>query len=296
MSNFLIVFVFEQAFVGRYPNVTFTIRSEVGSPVWNNEGAVLRIVVRPFFYQTWWFISLLVFALATFVWWLYYTRVSRLRAIADAKTLFSRQLIESQETERKRIASELHDGLGQNLVIIKNRAVLGIKKGDDKERVAKEFNNISESATQALDEVREITNNLRPQLLDRLGLTKAIHAMLKKVSDVVEIESEIDSIDNLFNESEEISVYRIIQESLNNVIKHSNAANAMVKIKRTESQILVTIADNGKGFDTANLNSGLGLVGLKERAQLLNAEFLIESKIGKGTAIQVEIRLFDKKI
>ncbi len=270
---------------------TFRLIAANANGVWNNEGTALRIIVRPFFYQTWWFLGLLAMAVAGLVGLVYHTRISRLRAIAEAKTLFSRRLIESQEAERKRIASELHDGLGQNLVVIKNRAALGIKKGDDKERVAKEFNNISESATQALDEVREITNNLRPQLLDRLGLTKAITAMLKKVSDVVEIESEIDSIDNLFNESEEISVYRIIQESLNNVIKHANAANAIVKIKRTENQILITIEDNGKGFDTSNIKSGLGLVGLKERAQLLNAALLIESKIGKGTAIQVEIRL-----
>ena len=275
---------------------TFRLIAANANGVWNNEGTAVRIIVRPFFYQTWWFIGLLAIAVTGLSWWMYHTRVSRLRAIAEAKTLFSRRLIESQETERKRIASELHDGLGQNLVVIKNRAALGIKKGDDKERVAKEFNNISESATQALDEVREITNNLRPQLLDRLGLTKAIAAMLKKVSDVIEIESEIDSIDNIFNESEEISVYRIVQESLNNVIKHANASNAKVKIKRTEHQVLITIEDNGKGFDTTNASSGLGLVGLKERAQLLNAALLIESKIGKGTAIQVEIRLFDKKI
>jgi signal transduction histidine kinase/ligand-binding sensor domain-containing protein len=275
---------------------TFRLIAANANGVWNNEGTALRIIVRPFFYQTWWFIGLLAMVVAGLGWWGYHTRVSRLRAIAEAKTLFSRRLIESQEAERKRIASELHDGLGQNLVVIKNRAALGIKKGDDKERAAKEFSNISESATQALDEVREITNNLRPQLLDRLGLTKAIQAMLKKVSDVVEIESEIDSIDNLFNESEEISVYRIIQESLNNVIKHANASNAKVKIKRTESQVLMTIEDHGKGFDTTNIKSGLGLVGLRERAQLLNAALLINSKPGKGTAIQVAIRLLDKKI
>ena len=252
----------------------------------------MRIVVRPFFYQTWWFISLLVFALATFVWWLYYTRVSRLRAIADAKTLFSRQLIESQETERKRIASELHDGLGQSLVIIKNRAMLGLNKRDDHERVAKELGSISESASQALDEVREITNNLRPQLLDRLGLTKAIESMLKKIAGVIEVESKIDSIDGLFSEHEEISIYRIVQESLNNIIKHSNASNASVEIKRSTKDVSITIRDNGKGFDATNVDPErrtLGLVGLKERAQLLKGEIAIDSKAGAGTTIHVTV-------
>jgi signal transduction histidine kinase/ligand-binding sensor domain-containing protein len=269
---------------------TFHVMAANGDGVWSEEGTAIKIIVHPYFYKTWWFIGLCVLAVAALIWWIYHTRVSRLRAIADAKTLFSRQLIESQEAERKRIASELHDGLGQSLVIIKNRAMLGIRKGDDKQRVAKELDNISESASQALDEVREITNNLRPQLLDRLGLTKAINSMLKKGADIIEIESEIDNIDGLFGENEEISVYRIVQESLNNVIKHAEATRVAVKIKRTENQVLITIEDNGKGFDPENVSSGHGLFGLKERALLLNGELLIDSKIGKGTKLTLELQ------
>lgn len=269
---------------------TFRVIAANANGVWNDEGAVIKIVVYPYFYQTWWFRVLAALAGALIVWLIYRNRVSHLREIAETKTKFSRQLIESQETERKRIASELHDGLGQNLVVIKNRAMLAIKKGDDKERVAKELDNISESATQALEEVREITNNLRPQLLDRLGLTKAMNSMLKKVSDVIEIESEIDSIDNIFNENEEISIYRIVQESLNNVLKHSGATKVLVKIKQTDNNILMRIEDNGKGFDSMSVKGGLGLVGLKERSQLLNGELLIDSKIGEGTIIEVKIQ------
>ncbi|MEW6130201.1 MAG: two-component regulator propeller domain-containing protein [Acidobacteriota bacterium] len=270
----------------------FRVIAANANGVWNTDGAMVKIIVHPYFYQTWWFRVLAALAVALITGLIYYNRVSHLRTIAETKTAFSRQLIESQEAERKRIAAELHDGLGQSLVIIKNRAMLGIKKGDDKARVAKELDRISESATLALDEVREITNNLRPQLLDRLGLTKALISMCKKISGVVEVECEVASIDNLFNESEEISFYRIVQESLNNIIKHANASSASVKIKRTESRIMITIEDNGKGFEVENIKSGgLGLVGLRERAQLLNGEFSIQSKIGKGTSIQVEIRL-----
>ncbi|MBX7172362.1 MAG: hypothetical protein K1X72_15455 [Pyrinomonadaceae bacterium] len=270
---------------------TFHVIAANADGVWNNEGASVKVIVHPYYYQTWWFRILLALTIASIIALIYRNRISHLREIAETKTQFSRQLIESQEAERKRIATELHDGLGQNLVVIKNRAALGIKKGEDKERVVKELNNISESATQALDEVREITNNLRPQLLDRLGLTKAINAMLKKLSGVIEIESEIDSIDNIFNENEEISIYRIVQESLNNVIKHADATVVSVKIKRNEDNILIRIKDNGKGFDSANIKSGLGLVGLKERSQLLNGELLIDSKIGAGTTIKVKIQL-----
>jgi signal transduction histidine kinase/ligand-binding sensor domain-containing protein len=278
------------------PTGTYTFRliAANANGIWNHEGTAIQIIVHPVFYRTWWFIGMLTLAVSGLVWWIYHTRISRLRAVAEAKTVFSRQLIESQEAERKRIASELHDGLGQVLVVIKNRAMLGINKGDDKERVAKELATISESASQALEEVREITNNLRPQLLDRLGLTKAINAMLKKVSGVIEIESEIDSIDNIFNENEEISIYRIVQESLNNVIKHANATTVAVKIKRTENHVLIRIQDNGAGFmveTTKSKSGGLGLIGLKERSQLLHGELLIDSEIDKGTTIEVTIQM-----
>lgn len=273
---------------------TFRLIAANANGVWNNEGTAIKIIVRPYFYQTWWFYLLLSLVVALIIGVIYQNRISYLRNIAETKTKFSQQLIESQEAERKRIAAELHDGLGQNLVVIKNRAMLAIKKGDDKERVAKELDNISQTVTQALEEVREITNNLRPQLLDRIGLTKAINSMLKKVSGVIEIESEIDNIDKVFNEIGEISVYRIIQESLNNVIKHSGATKVSVKIKRTENNILLIIEDNGKGFDLENVNlngSGLGLVGLKERSQLLNGELQINSEIRKGTTIEVKIHI-----
>jgi signal transduction histidine kinase/ligand-binding sensor domain-containing protein len=270
---------------------TFHVIAANSDGVWNMQGASVKIIVHPYFYQTWWFRILLALTIALVISLIYRNRISHLREIAETKTQFSRQLIESQETERKRIATELHDGLGQNLVIIKNRATLGIKKADDQERVTKELNDISESAAQALDEVREITNNLRPQLLDRLGLTKAINSMFKNLSGVITIESEIDSIDNIFNENEEISIYRILQESLNNVIKHAEASKAVVRIEQNENTVLIVIKDNGKGFNAEDSKKGgLGLVGLKERSQLLNGELLIDSKLGEGTKIEVRIQ------
>ncbi len=226
--------------------------------------------------------------------YIFYTRVSQFKKIAETKTEYSRRLIESQEAERKRLASELHDGLGQELIIIKNRAMLAINEGDDKEAVTKEISTISETASNALLGVREITNNLRPQLLDRLGLTKAIKSMIRKVSGVIEIESDIDLIDGLVSKNEEINIYRIVQESINNIIKHSNAENALVEIKRSDKSILITIKDNGIGFDPTKLKRKaevLGLVGLKERTQLLDGEISINSKIGDGTTIRISIPL-----
>ena len=263
--------------------------------LWTPESLLLSVNVTPPFYRTFWFLAIVALTTGVLVWVLYRYRINQLHKISEAQTRFTQQLIISQEAERKRIAAELHDGLGQSLVIIKNRAMLGIKKGDDQDRVARELNGISESATQGLEEVREITNNLRPQLLDRVGLTKTITAMLKKLSGVIEIESDIDAIDKMFSEIEEISIYRIVQESLNNIIKHSHASDAVVKIKRDENKVLITIEDNGQGFDVGNDKSygaGLGLVGLKERVQLLGGKFDVDSKMGEGTKIRVEVQSY----
>lgn len=276
---------------------TFHVLAANRDGVWNTEGATIKFVKLPHYYQTWWFLALSIIAAAGFISLIFYNRISHLRQIAEAKTKYSRQLIESQEAERKRLASELHDGLGQDLIIIKNRASLVLAEDENKETIVSEITTISETASNALLEVREITNNLRPQLLDRLGLTKALRSMLRKVSGVVDIESEIGLIDGLVSKNEEINIYRIVQEAINNVIKHSKAANALVEIKRGKNNILITIKDNGIGFDTAKVKTnggGLGLVGLNERTQLLNGKISIISEVGEGTIIEVTIPLYSE--
>ena len=258
--------------------------------IWTDEALNLKISVEPPFYRTFWFAALVGLIIGFVAWRAYRFRIDQLHAVSDAQKRFTQQLINSQEAERKRIAAELHDGLGQSLVIIKNRAMLGIGKRGDEARVAKELNTISESASQALDEVRDITNNLRPQLLDRLGLTKALNSMLKKVSGVIEVKSEIDSIDNLFSENEEISIYRIVQESVNNIVKHSKASDAGVRISRTGNRVSIEIEDNGTGFNAADAEekrAGMGLIGMRERAQLLGGELTVDSRIGAGTKIRI---------
>ncbi|MCW5958548.1 MAG: hypothetical protein KIS76_00180 [Pyrinomonadaceae bacterium] len=273
---------------------TFHVIAANRDGVWNTEGATIKVEKLPFYYQTWWFKILTVLSAFGIIIYFFYERISHFMQIAETKTEYSRRLIESQEAERKRLASELHDGLGQELIIIKNRAMLAIGEDEDREAMEKEINTISETAANALIGIREITNNLRPQTLDRLGLTKALKSMVRKVSEVIEIESEIDSIDDLIAKDEEINIYRIVQEALNNIIKHSNAENALVEIKRQKKRISIIIKDNGKGFDTAKIKpdkGGLGLVGLRERTQLLGGEILIDSKFGKGTTIEVFIPL-----
>jgi signal transduction histidine kinase len=218
---------------------------------------------------------------------------ARLRRTQEA---FSRQLLASQEAERKRIAAELHDGLGQQLLIIKNRLYLAQEQVNGNAPAA-ELEEISQTVSQTIAEVREISHNLRPYQLDRLGLTKAVRATVKKIADSgsLRIESEIGDIDGLFSPEGEINFYRIVQESLNNILKHSAAATARIRIERANGRLTMRIEDDGRGFDSRRTAEdaapvrGFGLTGLGERVRILGGRFDCASAPGEGTKLTFEI-------
>jgi signal transduction histidine kinase len=208
----------------------------------------------------------------------------------------SRQLLVSQEAERKRIAAELHDSLGQNLLIIKNRLYLAEKDADGQTRAA-QLREISQTVSQTIDEVREISHNLRPYQLDRLGLTKAVHSIVKKLaaSGALRIECDLANVDGLFGPEGEINFYRIVQESLNNVLKHSDAAAARIVVGRANGKVTMHIEDDGKGFDHRKVvrdkehPRGFGLTGLAERTRILGGNFECDSAPGQGTRLRFVI-------
>ncbi|MDQ4120235.1 MAG: histidine kinase [Acidobacteriota bacterium] len=262
--------------------------------VWNETGALMRISVLPPFWRTWWFLILSVLGVSGLVFLLYERRVRRLQKAHLAQANFSRQLIESQEQERKRIAAELHDGLGQNLLVIKNRVLLALSEPEAPETAFAQLDEISGTVSQAIEEVRTIAHNLRPYQLDRLGLTLAIQAIIKKVaqSSTIHLEWEVDSLDDLFSPEVEINFYRIVQESLNNIVKHSEAESATIKIKRIERTVKLIISDDGKGFDLeSKQTSGFGLTGIAERAAIINARYTLHSVPGEGTTLTLTIDL-----
>jgi hypothetical protein len=143
---------------------TFKVIAANSDGVWNDVGQSLRIRLLPPFYRTWWFLTLSVLAVAGAVLAAVRYRVRQVEARESAQQVFSQQLIESQEAERKRIAAELHDGLGQNLIIIKNWAALGLNFTEPQAPVREQLQEISETALQSLKDVREIINNLRPPM------------------------------------------------------------------------------------------------------------------------------------
>ena len=278
---------------------TLHVRGANSDGVWNLTGASLRIRIHPPFWQRWWFIGLELLAIAGLAWGAYRYRIAALQRRNALQQAFARQLIESQEAERKRIASELHDGLGQNLLVIKNRALFGLLQPDDASRAAAQLADISSTVSQALDEVRQIAANLHPYQLDRLGLTKALMAMVRKVGEAsqLDIVLMLDDVDGALATEAQINLYRIVQECLNNIVKHAAATEVSVQLQRTPQSLNLTIRDNGRGFvptavqNASDGKSSFGLAGLAERARLLSGTLNIESAPDKGTLITLTIPL-----
>jgi ligand-binding sensor domain-containing protein/signal transduction histidine kinase len=274
---------------------SFRVIADNGEGVWNTAGRVLNIVVLPPFYRTWWFIALAVLGVSGVVLLAFKFRLGHLEREARAQEEFSRSLLASQEQERQRIASALHDSLGQSLLIIKNRIALARSDINDKEIVDEQLGELSQSASHAIEECREIAYNLLPFQIERFGLSKTLHAIFMRLSEVTNINAvaEIEPIDDVLTEEAQISVYRIVQECVNNIIKHSHATEATLVIKRNAGGIGLLIQDNGRGFGSgphsadATKRSGFGLMGMAERVKMLGGSFEIDST--HGTSIRIHL-------
>ncbi len=241
--------------------------------------------------------ALLAILMITLLWiQLLRQRFKRQQAV---QLVVSRKILQSQEGERRRIAANLHDSLGQNLLVIKNQARLAMQPVLDKPAMLERLNEISGMASQAIEEVRQIALDLRPYQLDRLGLTQAIRTIIRRVSEncPIQFASHVDEIDGLFVKESEINIYRIVQEGLNNVIKHSNATEATIVIKKQSSGLSISMRDNGRGFDAGLMevgglpNAGFGLSGVSERARVMGGKAVLDSRPGQGVNLTVEIPL-----
>lgn len=277
---------------------TFKVIAANSDGIWNMDGASVKVVVYPRFYQTWWFISLAALCVSGLVVLIFKARIKHVEKERKAQEEFSRRLLASQEQERQRIAAELHDSLGQSLLIIKNRIALAQSDIDERETVEEQLDELSHSATSAIDECREIAYNLRPYQISRFGLSKTLYGIFMRINEVTKIHAtaEIDTIDELLTDEGQINLYRVVQECVNNIIKHSGASEASLFIKRDGDEITLLIQDNGRGFvESENKTDetkrgGFGLIGMAERVKMLGGDYKIDSIVGQGTNIRVKLK------
>lgn len=274
-------------------NYEFKVIGSNNDGLWNTEGKSISITILPPFYMTAWFRSCLVLAVILFGLYIYFFQVRILRRQNHQQQIFAEQLIKSQEMERRRIASELHDGLGQQILVIKNRAELAMKNIDNPARMTEQLQEITNSAISSINDVRTITHDLRPVHLEQFGLTDTLQNMIQQVSESSQLKwvYHIDMIDGIIPKEMEINFFRIVQECINNILKHSGAAQASVMVRISDEYIQTSIWDNGSGFDIASAKNktGLGLTGIFERTKSLGGKCQIKSEPSNGTNIIIKI-------
>jgi len=224
--------------------------------------------------------------------------LNRIRASEKKLRMLSRQLLEAQETERKLIAQELHDSISANLTAIK----FGLEKKrlDDlkkKPSGTDDLDRLIALVKATVEEVQGICVNLRPAIIDELGIGAALQWLCRQYSqshEDVSLSCRCRLDEDMVPPSLKIAVFRLLQEALNNALKHSRAARISLRLNQVEDRIVAELEDSGKGFDVASewqkssLETGMGLINMKERTELSGGVFKIESTEGKGTKISAE--------
>lgn len=215
----------------------------------------------------------------------------------QARIEYTLRLIAAQEAERKRIATEMHDSMGQNLLLIKNLAEMSLRSTVPAQ-MYEQAGTINHLALQCIAEARRISRDLHPHQLDHLGLKRALEAMLETAGQAsrIQFDSKFEPVDELFAGDAAMNLYRIVQESLNNIIKHSHARKAGVVMERDIHEVLLRIEDDGDGFDPTHSDGrkGLGLRNITERVRMLGGKLKLSTSPGHGTRIEITIPIAEQ--
>jgi signal transduction histidine kinase len=267
----------------------FLLQAANSDGVWNTDEASLSLEVEGQFWERTSFQILLGFTLISVIAAGLRFRWIRSEQRQAAKAQFARDVLEHQESDRKRIANELHDSLEQNLLGIKNHALLTQRQSDHSERVTKVLDDISSISTASIEEVRRIASNLRPYQIDRLGLSKAIQGMLNQIASATElsIEHEIETTPHDLSAELQINLYRIVQEATNNILKHAQATQTTITLLVSDYAITLRIRDNGTGFNPEvpqrDEGKGFGINGIRKRTAMLKGTCELKTAQGQGT-------------
>src|SRR6185503_19238452 len=219
----------------------------------------------------------------------------RIKTIEKEQQISSLQsMINGQETERTRIAKDLHDGLGGIFSTVKmhystlTKDTPGIKDNPLYKKTLDLINNAS-------DELRKVAHNMMPEVLMKVGLAEALQDFCNNISSgkLLKITLQTFGMEKRLSSSTEIMLYRIIQELVNNIIKHAYATEAIIQINREGNRLSLTIEDNGRGFDTreAEEKRSMGMATVRSRVDYLNGRLTIDSRKDIGTTVMIDLLL-----
>jgi len=202
-----------------------------------------------------------------------------------------RRSVELQEEERNRLSRELHDETSQALTSILIRLRL-LQDEQDLEIIRDRINGMRYLTSQTIDELRRIAMDLRPAMLDNLGIVPALRWLIQQTEEQTGAKIDFVALTEVerFSPEIELALYRIAQEAITNAIRHAEASQITVILERGPHVIWLIVQDDGKGFDLEAIDRGLGIVGMRERVDLLNGLFNIETSPGSGTHLWVEVQ------
>lgn len=225
--------------------------------------------------------------------------VTQQRQLQETMRFYARQVTQAQEEERKRVARELHDDTAQALVALSRRIDDTVwSDGQLSNGTMKRLDELRAATDHILDGVRRFSRDLRPSILDDLGLLPALEWLTTDLSRQSGIEAELKVVNEprRLPPETELILFRLIQEALSNVRKHSSATRVEVTVEFGEKRVRMVVQDNGRGFDPQKVVMGdlvstgkLGLIGMNERAQLLGGTAVVESQPGHGTTVTVDV-------
>jgi PAS domain S-box-containing protein len=210
----------------------------------------------------------------------------------------SSRLLAAQETERQRISLEIHDELGQNLAVLKLQLnALAGRLRKDQSALKNELKEMLGFIDHIIEEMRRISRDLSPAIIQDLDLCRSLEWMLHDFSKHtgIDVSKKMIDIDAMFNSKEQIIIYRIFQEALNNIRKHALAQHVRVSITRDNENVCIAIEDNGQGFDLDEVwnrhvaQRGLGIASLEERTRMLGGIFDLTTKVDEGTRLTLTI-------
>ncbi|MCE9647042.1 MAG: sensor histidine kinase [Chloroflexi bacterium] len=222
-------------------------------------------------------------------------RLHEARQREELRAELFRKVVAAQESERQRIARDLHDETGQSLTAI-GMGLRGLADELNNKRQTDTLAQLQSLTSESLKELQRIISDLRPAHLDDLGLSATLRWYATRLHELtsLHIRVDIDGDEPVLDDAVKITIFRIVQESLNNVIKHSQATNVNIKIDYRQKEVLILVRDNGVGFDMDSVQSrigrtSLGLAGMEERAMLMGGEVQIHSRPHYGTEVEARI-------
>jgi len=281
-------------------NYHFRVIACNSSGVWNEEGATLQFSIAPAYYQTNWFRVLCLLTFLAMVWTIYHRRV---RALEQRQAILEKhqseiralneQMIKAQEAERMRISGDLHDGVLQQITSLTLRLAKVRNQVQPNSEATATVIALQQQLIQIGTDIRHISHELHPALLQESGLPAALSSYCEEFSNVrgLPVKCRADESLNELSPGAALCLYRIAQEALGNAAKYSKATKVEIRLTRSDGRVFLSVSDDGVGCDPSQIgkSGGLGVINMRERVLQLNGSFEFDSEPGRGTRVKVTV-------